>query len=371
MLNFVHFLRIISRKATGLSFSLFSSGEVLNAEEAFNNALLLDSTLQDARLGHARAMLKLGRAEAAIEDCDQLLKNAPEEREILIEKSRALTAHGDYREAVKLLVPLGRKYTRNATIHFELGRAFAGLNYERSSNREFETALRSDPSLASEVTNERLKMGRRIAEARNDALSRGLGPRSDRVHPLMREMELAEATSRGSRSGDRATAGSPSLSGDANSMVAAGYSSLQSGMVNSAIKQLTAAVKARPNDISARRYLAQAFAIAKRPDEASEQFNAIWAATSWSAEEELLLGDSFARCGRLDRAIVSYQQCVSKVAGGPQRSKALFSLAQTYFRSGLKLQATEAARQGKDSAGTPEEAARFQQLLSTIQANPH
>lgn len=344
--------------------ALAGSGDQLGAADAFSMAVKLDPGSREARIGRLRSLRKAGKISEAIAESNRFLESSPKDRDARLELSRALIDRGEFRATLPVLQSLAQGHLRDSAVHYELGRAYAGLNEEQNAIREFDLALRVRPALAADISSERLKLTKRIEEARRDALARGGGYSSSQVHPLMLEMAREQ---QGGRSSLRREASSSSS--DYGSYGSYGDSS--QGETSAAVRGLYDAVKSNPSDINTRRRLAHALAAAKRPDEAARHFDEIWRASAWSAEDELALADSYSRAHKLDASINSYQKIVSSTEpGSPLNSVALYKQAQNLFLTGMKLQAAQYCRQGEQQARDGDTRNRFSSLLRKIESTP-
>ncbi|MBY0551684.1 MAG: tetratricopeptide repeat protein [Candidatus Obscuribacterales bacterium] len=347
--------------------ALSGAGDQLGAADAYSMAVKLDPGSKEARIGRMRALRKSGKASEAIAESNRFLESSPKDRDARLELARSLIDSGEFRAAAPVLQALASGHLRDSAVHFELGRAYAGLRDESNAVREFDLALRVRPALAAEVSSERLKLTKRIEDARRDALASGRGSTSAQVHPLMLEMAREQQSGHSSRRENSTYSSSESPISDTGSTSVGG-----SGETSAAVRSLSEAVKANPSDLNIRRRLAHALAAAKRPDEAAQVFDTVWKASAWSAEDELALADSYARAHKLDASINSYQRVVtSSEVGSPVYSLALFKQAQNLFLQGMKVQAAQYCRQGEQNARDGETRNRFTTLLRRIEANPY
>lgn len=344
--------------------ALAGTGDGPGAAEAFSMAIKLDPGLRDARVGRIRALRRSNRVTEAITEANTYLETSPGDREVRLELARALTEKQDFDTALLLLKALAEGHSRDASVHFEMGRAYAGRNDERSAIREFDLALRSLPTLAPEVSSERLKLTKRIEEARHNALSQNPSYVPPAVHPLMLEM-AREQQECAIPKREKPVVLPPGVS--ASDAVGVGYSQMSRGKYDDAIRTLNASVMANPSDVNARRYLAEALARGKRPDEARAQYEAIWNSQGWSARDEAVLAAGYDRAGQLDRSAQSWEKITkSATAGTPTYMDASYQWASVLLRVGMKAQAAEVCRQGQAYARSGADIDRFGRLMSTL-----
>ncbi len=387
--------------AITLSRAYLELHEYERAAEAADHAFKLKASVTALKI-KGQGLLKLGKYESAIEVFTEALKMAntgKAELNYLI--SLAYKELDEPEKEAEALQAALKEDASNALYQRELALIRVGQKNEADARKELQKALALNPgdgelhyhlamilekesaekaideltaaiehnyaNLASLGARGRLYFAKKTYGAAKVDFQEALSKKPDK-----KLQKMLDQTDQAIHSITKASAGTRQLPSEAVSndeaiapeelqgdYVGKAYDLMKLGKITQAKSLLKAAVKANPNDMRARRYLAHAFYNSSDYVSASNQFSLVSAA-GLSYEEQFLYGKSLLRAKRNEQAIKILQNLVSQQ---PAFYKARVELIKAYTLSGFKDHARQECKIGMQQAKDQNEYAEFQSLL--------
>lgn len=155
------------------------------------------------------------------------------------------------------------------------------------------------------------------------------------------------------------------ITGSPSELVKRGYELMKQGSPGEAVEYLAAALKAEPNNVNARRYLA--FALKEDGDNegAIQQFSALATMGALTASsDKVAYGKVLEGSGKLETAITLF---TSVIGTEPNNDNARIALVKAYLKAGFKEKAKDLASTGARTSRAPEAVAAYRTLLEDAQ----
>lgn len=323
-----------------LSSALKELGKMPDAVAACSQAIALDGA--NSQLYEQRALLfkDQRRFREAIADCTAAIKSGPTADRFKLrascyqaqgESSRALD---DLDQAVQLSphrLDLRRDRASLAVAAHDYRRALADLNVvldAEPENREVAGQIEQASKLAAGAA------GAGVAVASGQRL------------------QSAGDTARG-------IIGNPDAA-DPASLIVKGYQLIRSGDATRAVVILRAAVRAQPQNVSARRYLAYALLACGKGVDAADQFELISGMHGLLPEDLLSFARALEQAGYIHKALGRYEDYVFL---RPDDVSARLALVNAYERDGQPAKAWETAREGMRRCKDPADIERYREVM--------
>lgn len=312
------------------------------ALDAYRRALARNPRDIDARVHVVQLLSRSGRIEDVIAEYRALIRVAPREPRFVVELAQLLMQTGQREEALRLAAETARRFGSEPSVHVALAELYSRWNEDTLALREMETLARIDPhdpahldalgaqQLAAGQREAALATWRRILTADTDrarahatlgaiyadhdmlADAEAAYREAVRLEPdhldyvrghanvlerLRRDDEAAAAWSRvlDLAAGDRAARR------EARQRVVAIWA--RSQRLGRSVADLERRFRATPPDVEAGRFLAEAYRVQRRPDEARRVLAEVIALEPGDVESLLALERARATAGDLDGAI--------------------------------------------------------------------
>lgn len=346
--------------------------EAIDDATACENAKISKKGLAEALSCRAFALFKVKRFEDSLSDYTQAVELDPGNSQLY--SSRALvykklgqwkSALADTREAIRLDPSNPGLYKLRAECYRNTGDA-------AKAAADLDTAAKLKPSLDSF----RLRASARMAakdykgamedyeyilsvEPDNKSAKAGYESAKGALYDG-KPLALADVAK------DATTKPAPIvIKGTPAELTSKGYTALNAGRSGDAITLLSAAVKGKPNDAQARRYLAYAFVQAKDFASAASQFAMLTSMGPLSAEDRVMYGKALYRQKRYAEATQMYGTVVAQY---PTNDEARQGLINALIDSGARAQAIQQCQEGM--ARNPAHAKAYTILLKSAQSQP-
>lgn len=325
-----------------LAYAQTQLGDNRKAIDYYSRAIKADPSNIDVLAERASTYMSMRDYKKAIADFARVVKLNPGRTSAYVDLARACESANDYPAAVQAyenavkLAPTADLYMHLAQNHFRTGK----YGYVVS---DCDAALVLDPRCFQAI------------KWRQVAMQKAKSGKAIVIAELSHEQVVRHASAKFTQT----SANGARVYRDP--MTDQGYAKLASGDTKGAINILIQVVKRSPQDISARRFLANAFNQCDRGREAFEQYNAIASAGSLLPSDELEYAKAAAMAGQDDRAIQLYLAVLDR---DPNYVQARVNLIRLLVRKGYAKKASEVVAEGSkinpgsekllsDALGTP------------------
>lgn len=161
---------------------------------------------------------------------------------------------------------------------------------------------------------------------------------------------------------------SAAASPDGDALLRAGYQQLCQGKNEQAVETLSAAVRANPASVDARRYLGYSLLQIGLATQALVQLEYVNKAQQPSANDITLLGDAYFYNGQYAKALACYKQALAK---DNCLESAHAGLVHTYVAMGQPQQAATACQRAIAQSRTIAAHSKLSELLRELEGDPH
>jgi tetratricopeptide (TPR) repeat protein len=321
------------------AFSYIKLGDYKKAIADYTEAIGLAPGVETAYLGRSSAYTFLKDYKNAIADSDKALALVPGSSEALYRRGLAHQALGntnaaiaDYDKAIQARVSYVDAYIAR-------GKAYLAQKKYATAMTDFNDALTYKPNHP-EAT----------------ALRNATKP----YMPKAKVVSLPSDVLPGGSS-DIDTAGSSETSNNPAELMKKGYRLLQSGNPGAAIPALSKAVRLRPSDTTARRYLAHALLNSGQVSLAADQFGALAATDPGNTGDRMAYGDALLASGRTEQAISAFESMIEE---DEDNQGARLGLARSYASAGFFEKCRAICRDGIRRGG------RYGGSFKALMVNP-
>lgn len=309
---------------------------------------------------------KLARAESSFKKAISIDPNEPE---LSVWAAESLIGQSKFEEAIALCNKALANNPFLAIAYVVRGTAHAHLNNQISALADMSQAVALDQkSPESRLSRARLYIARgERADARSDLLAvLAAHPDNIEARRLLSSFKPLPRNS-GVRTREESVHTANRYDGvPFEQLVALGYETMKAGDSQTASQVLAAAVKKRPYDSMARRYLAHSL-VESDPAAAVAQFEALRAGGAFISGDNHSLARALclASSGNAS-AVDEVTRSLKALEANAGDTESLYNLAVIYAAAGLTNRASFYCRQGMTSAPRALERKRFQDLLTTM-----
>ncbi|HEY9713660.1 MAG TPA: tetratricopeptide repeat protein, partial [Chroococcales cyanobacterium] len=251
----------------------------------------------------------VGKFQNAVADCNTALKINPRLASILVLRACQNVALGNNMSAVSDFESALKIDPKNVDAHRERGNLYLNDGNYASASNEFEPVLKVDPKDQSVRKKLAIAQGALRKGAQNAAIV-GTTTQSDKDAAKIRARLLAS---------------------DFPTLVKDGYEAMQTGNLGYSLAALTRAVQMKPNDTTARQYLASAMLAAGQPMNAEAQYKSLATMGVKVPDAEQKLAEAFASTGNYSRAVAYYRMLLQQ---SPSDHRYILGLADACLNAG-------------------------------------
>lgn len=318
------------------------------------------------------ALYKTGKYSEARDDFNASLEADPKGPDIYAKRALALMQLKLYKESIADSTEAIFADNTNSDLYMQRGQAYEKLGELEKAVQDYDQAVGFEPTFEAYGARARVEMA---LKQYNRAVSDFTEAVKDTAAPASYKTLLAEArakvTSMPVNVVDVATLTEkdhPAVVLKYDQMVRQGYALTRQGRGMDAAQMLSVAVQAQPTDVQARRYLAQAFAVAGLGDSAIEQFKLVERTNTLTDEDKFYYARALHRL-KQDAEVISVASDL--IGKDPRNSEARCLLIESLLRTGDRARALEECRVGASYARTPQDLATFQRLYQAAQTYQH
>ena len=334
-----------------------STGDYRQACDDLQKAIQKGADSPDVRLHLAECDEKLGNYLDAYSNYSAAIKQAPEQVDLYLKRAAASIKQHRYDLAERDFQSAIIQNPNNLTAYLSRGTAYADQKRYDDAYSDFNHVLRVEPN-----NTEARRQLALIAKLKRSS--------TIQVQPSAVAPEEVSSTTSTQAPSALPTPMQPSALGQLPlpsgkvDEVEAGYQMLTCGKLEGAIKDFMLAVRKNPNNVEARRYLANALAMKGQTSDAIKQFEVVSSLSALSVRDSLTLTTAYEVSGNKQAAAVLFQRLTR---GNPTDELLRLELAKIYTATGDVHLLRLACAEGMRLAKTQDQIAQFNQLL---QAQP-
>jgi tetratricopeptide (TPR) repeat protein len=318
-----------------LGDAFFHQNKNKEAIEAYNAGLALPDVNANLLIGRAQCYAKDKEYEKALADCDKFFSAGQSSVE-------AYLVSGSCHRQLKQIKQAIADFSHSLNINAHIPRTYVERAECYLVNKQFGDAIADcDEALSLDPSNQKAQDLRKVAYGN-----------VSHMKPIA-TVDSSELNSTPSGSAN-------ALAALGSATTEKGYALLRAGNAEAAIDVLSRVVRAKPNDITARRYLAHAFAENGESQEAVRQFAELEKIPDLNAADQLTYGQALLNSGEKEKGIDVLQTCLE---ANPAFTGARIALVKAYQKIGFKEKAMQTARDGLGLASTTADRAELEELI--------
>ena len=314
------------------------------------------------------AKFKLGKVRDAMENFEAAIKYAPKDGSVYANVAQCHYLLHDYAGTIALCDQALHWSPRHVGALILRGRCRAQSADYKKALADFNKAVTVDPSPESYRSRAdvylSLKNYSAAAADLEEVIRLSPGDKAARSSLEQAWVHVKQAPSRTTPFVESQAKAIVAVTGSSDDLIRRGYQLLRSGSNGEAVVVLSAAVKADPQSVLARRYLAHALAQSGSVGGAVQQFQVLSGLGALEAADQLAYGKVLVSGRKFAQAIQIYSRLLSS---DPGNSAARKGLIQAYIASGAQTEAVSACNEGLRNARSPQELSVYQGLLKSAQ----
>ncbi|MFN8655630.1 MAG: tetratricopeptide repeat protein [Candidatus Obscuribacterales bacterium] len=324
--------------------------------------------LAEAYAVRGDALYRSGKYSEARDDFNAALETDPKANDIYAKRAMALLQLKLYKESLADSTDAIFADNTNSDLYMLRGQAYERLGELEKAVEDYEQAVSFEPTFETYAARARVEMAlkqynRAVADltevvkdtAAPPSYKDLLAEAKEKVKSMpINAVDIASLTEK-----DR-----PAVVLKYDQMVRQGFALTRQGRGMDAAQLLSVAVQAQPNDVQARRYLAQAFAVAGLGDRSIEQFKIVERTNTLTDEDRFYYARALHNL-KQDAQVISVT--TDLLGRDPHHGEARCLLIESLLRSNDRARALEECRLGASYARTPQDIATFQRLYQVSQ----